>query len=184
MATYAKLASAFPTAVLLFFILFLPYKVLADSAELQAESSLHTQVQTEWHWRERAAIWLSLLVKCWENMWSVGITQNVLVGCINLTPIKVTLNISSNLPVWKNVFLLRPPAKFWQAFVLSKATSISAASGDDLQNPKESMLMHLRGLARFCVPCRLLWGLYTLHASVLMDVLWCYINIFLLFPLY
>lgn len=138
MATYAKIASTFPSAFLLFCVVFLPYKVLADSAELQAESNLHTQVQTEWHWRERAAIQLFLLVKCWENLWSAGITQNVLGGCKNLTLLKVTLNLTFLCE--KMFFSPIPLLNSGKLFMLSKATSISAASGDDPQNPKESAL--------------------------------------------
>lgn len=61
---------------------------------------------------------LILSDKCWENLWSAGITKNVLGGCYNLTLIKVTLNKSSNLPVWRDAFLSHPPAKFWQAFCI------------------------------------------------------------------
>jgi len=46
-ATCAKLTSTFPSAFLLFCVFFLPQKVLADSAEFQAESNLCMQVQTE-----------------------------------------------------------------------------------------------------------------------------------------
>jgi len=46
-APYAKLAYTVPSAFPLFCAFFLPYKVLADSAELQAESNLHTREQAE-----------------------------------------------------------------------------------------------------------------------------------------